>query len=105
MILNMWNLLETCCGYLNFIVENDDVVVTWCWIHDEYVIIVVGYMLLMWIHELEDHKCEVWISCGVLMIFFEKMGQEWRSLILMNWSELMMLLCWVRVNRIFVFEL
>ena len=24
--------------------------------------IVVGYMLLMRIHELEDDKCEVWIS-------------------------------------------
>jgi len=26
-------------------------------------------------------------------MIFEKMGQKWRNLILMNWSELMMLLC------------
>jgi len=46
---SIWNLLKSCCGYLNFIVwlcwnvnfevlvynvKDDDVVVTWCWIHD-----------------------------------------------------------------------
>jgi len=49
---------------------------------------VVGYMLVMIIHELGDGRCVV-----VFFMTFLKMGQEWRSLILMNWSALMMLLC------------
>jgi len=41
------------------------------------------------------------LSCCVLVIFV-KMGHERRSLILMNLSGLMKLLCWVRVIRISV---
>ena len=61
----------------------------------------VGYMLVMITHELGDDKCVVVV---MLLCFYDfcKMGHEWRSLIMMNWSELMMLLLWVRMNRIFV---
>jgi len=53
---------------------------------------VVGYMLVLRIHELDDVKCEVWLSYCVLVIF-EKIGQKRRSLILMIVSRVMKLLC------------
>jgi len=68
---------------LAYNVENDDF--TCYWICDEYVIIVLRHMLLMWIHELGDEKCVVVIKLLCSMILL-KMSQEWRSLILVNSS-------------------
>jgi len=36
---------------------------------------VVGYMFVLRIHEFDDDKCDVWLSCCVLVIFV-KMGQK-----------------------------
>lgn len=34
-----------------------------------------GYMYMFWIHEFDDDKCDVVLSCCVL-VTFEKMGQK-----------------------------
>jgi len=48
---------------------------------------VVGYMLVMRVHEFDDDKCDVWPSCVV--VIFMKMGQKRRNLILMILNELL----------------
>jgi len=58
-------------------------------------------MLLILIHALGIDICDVVIKLLCLMTFV-KMGHKWRSLILLNSSELMMLLCWINMFRIYI---
>jgi hypothetical protein len=55
-------------------------------------IIFIGYMFVVRIHEFDCDKCDVWLSCCVLVIFV-KMGQKRRSMILIILNGLMKLVC------------
>jgi len=49
---------------------------------------VFGYMYVLRVHEFDDDKCDVWLSC--VLVIFVKMGQKRRSMIL---NGIMKLLC------------
>jgi len=66
---------------------------------------VVGYMLLMKIHEFDDDNCEVWIelNCGVLVK--NECGDE--NLVIklyefMFWFTLMLFWCMITVGEVWV---
>jgi len=63
---------------------------------------VVGYMFVLRIHGYVDDKCDVWLSC--VLVIFVKMGQKRISLILMFLNGFMELSWWIGLSRISVFN-
>ena len=60
-----------------------------------YAMIVVGYMLLMIIHDLGDDKCVVVVKVLCFYDFYENGLKRWEVWFLMNLSGLMKLLRWI----------